>query len=310
MAKTATVQEDFKAYVRAKKTESPTPVEFKSGEVVNILKVWDGELCLIKNKDGKAFNIRKALLNKDAFEAKGPKEEVKGRRKRSTAMAETMELSVLRPELDMVRGLSSPLGEAARRSLVRTTSAFFHNPVGLGLTALVVLLGIYLGWINLGKMMNETSSARLAASVVSGGTLHEPGHFEPPYYALKVAVNGSEGEVFVENSFYKRTVLTLKVPGHRDQPLATAQEAHWENNPLLSSHIYNEYVDVGADGTVDQFVQVKEFRSDTKKLVAAFRRAFPMGVAQVEGYQEAVQQVLRALAEVQTEPEGEVPLPQ
>ena len=310
MATTATVQENFRAYVRTKKTESPTPVEFKSGEVVNILEVWEGELCLIKNKDGKAFNIRKALLNKDAFETKGPKEEAKGRRKRSTAMAEVMELSVLRPELDRVRGIDSPLGEATRRSLVRTTSAFFHNPVGLGLTAFVVLLGIYLGWINLGKMMNETPSARLAASVISAGTLYEPGHFEPPYYALKVAVDGSEGEVFVENSFYKRIVLTLKVPGHRDQPLATSQEALWESNRFLSSHIYNEYVDVGADGTVDQFVQVKEFRSDTKKLVAAFRRAFPMGAVQAEGYQEAVQQALRALAEAQIEPEGEVPLAQ
>ena len=295
MAGTATVQENFTAFIRAKKAQPPTPIQFKVGEQVTLLKVWEGDLCLIKNKDGKAFNIRKALLNKEAFEAKGPKEEAKGRRKRSAAVAEVLELSALRPELDMARGMAPPLAEVARLSLAQSVSAFFHSRTGLGLTGVVVLLGIYLGWINLGKMTNETPSGRLAAFVISKGALKKPGHFEPPYYALKVSLDGQEGEVFVWDAPFKKTTLTLKVPGRLAEPLATDQETRWENNSLLSSRVFDEYVDVGADGTVDQFVKVKEFWTDSKKLVGAFRKSLPPEPAHAEGYREAVQKALRGL---------------
>jgi hypothetical protein len=191
--------------------------------------------------------------------------------------------------------LAPPLAEVARLSLFQTVSAFFHSRAGLGLTGLLVLLAIYVGWINLGKMRNQTPSGRLAAVVISQGTLHSPGLFEPPFYALKVSLDGQEAEVLVWDSPFKKTTLTLKAPGRLAGPLATDQETRWENNPLLSSYVFDEYVDVGADGTVDQFVKVKEFRSDTKKLVGAFRKTLPTEPAHDQGYREAVEKALKAL---------------
>lgn len=58
----AKVKEGFTAYIRMGKEGGAEPVEFQAGEDVEIVKVWEGELALIKNSDGKLFNIKKTLL--------------------------------------------------------------------------------------------------------------------------------------------------------------------------------------------------------------------------------------------------------
>lgn len=62
----AKVKEAFTAHIRMGKEGAAQPVEFQSGEEVEIVKEWEGELVLIKNSDGKLFNIKKSLLDMEA----------------------------------------------------------------------------------------------------------------------------------------------------------------------------------------------------------------------------------------------------
>lgn len=59
----ATVKEDFVAYLRMGKEGEPESVQFSAGDEVTVVQEWEGELVLIKNQDGKLFNIKKALLD-------------------------------------------------------------------------------------------------------------------------------------------------------------------------------------------------------------------------------------------------------
>ena len=59
----ATVKEGFTAYIRMGKDGDPDPVEFSEGEEVSIVQEWEGELVLIKNDDGKLFNVKKSLID-------------------------------------------------------------------------------------------------------------------------------------------------------------------------------------------------------------------------------------------------------
>ena len=58
-----TVKEDFTAYIHMGKDGDPEPVEFAEGEEVSIVQEWEGELVLIKNDDGKLFNVKKILID-------------------------------------------------------------------------------------------------------------------------------------------------------------------------------------------------------------------------------------------------------
>jgi len=60
------VKEAFTAYLRMGKEGAAESIEFQSGDEVEIVKEWEGELVLIKNSDGKLFNIKKSLLNMEA----------------------------------------------------------------------------------------------------------------------------------------------------------------------------------------------------------------------------------------------------
>ncbi len=62
----AKVKEAFSAYLRMGKEGEVETVEFQSGDEVEIVKEWEGELVLIKNGDGKLFNIKKSLLDMEA----------------------------------------------------------------------------------------------------------------------------------------------------------------------------------------------------------------------------------------------------
>ncbi|MFQ5913784.1 MAG: hypothetical protein ACE5JS_11430 [Nitrospinota bacterium] len=57
-----TVKEDFVAYLRMGKEGEAEPVQFSAGEEVSVVQEWEGELVLIKNEDGKLFNIKKSLI--------------------------------------------------------------------------------------------------------------------------------------------------------------------------------------------------------------------------------------------------------
>ncbi len=59
----ATVKEDFTAFIRMGKDGDPEPVEFGEGDEVSIVQEWEGELVLIKNDDGKLFNVKKILID-------------------------------------------------------------------------------------------------------------------------------------------------------------------------------------------------------------------------------------------------------
>ncbi|MFQ5692117.1 MAG: hypothetical protein ACE5IM_03620 [Nitrospinota bacterium] len=59
----ATVKEDFVAHIRMGKEGDAEPVEFSSGDEVTVVQEWEGELVLIKNEDGKLFNVKKTLLD-------------------------------------------------------------------------------------------------------------------------------------------------------------------------------------------------------------------------------------------------------
>jgi hypothetical protein len=58
----ATVKEDFTAFIRMGKDGDSEPVEFSAGEEVTVVQDWEGELILIKNDEGKLFNVKKSLL--------------------------------------------------------------------------------------------------------------------------------------------------------------------------------------------------------------------------------------------------------
>jgi len=58
----ATVKEDFTAFIRMGKDGDAESVEFSAGEEVTVVQDWEGELILIKNDEGKLFNIKKSLL--------------------------------------------------------------------------------------------------------------------------------------------------------------------------------------------------------------------------------------------------------
>ncbi len=62
----AKVKEAFTAYLRMGKEGETESIEFQSGEEVEIVKEWEGELVLIKKGDGKLFNIKKSLLDMEA----------------------------------------------------------------------------------------------------------------------------------------------------------------------------------------------------------------------------------------------------
>jgi hypothetical protein len=62
----AKAKEAFSAYLRMGKEGEVETVEFQSGDEVEIVKEWEGELVLIKNGDGKLFNIKKSLLDMGA----------------------------------------------------------------------------------------------------------------------------------------------------------------------------------------------------------------------------------------------------
>jgi hypothetical protein len=59
----ATAKEDFTAFIRMGKDGDPEPVEFAEGEEVSIVQEWEGALVLIKNEDGKLFNVKKTLID-------------------------------------------------------------------------------------------------------------------------------------------------------------------------------------------------------------------------------------------------------
>lgn len=59
----ATVKEGFTAKHQANKNAAVEEVSFAPGEEVQVLKEWKNDACLIKNSDGKVFNVPKRYLN-------------------------------------------------------------------------------------------------------------------------------------------------------------------------------------------------------------------------------------------------------
>lgn len=295
MAIEATVEQDFVAYTRMKKGQAPEEHSFKKGDKVSVTRIWTGDLCLIKSAEGKVFNIKKAHLNQKVFEAAQQDDKGKSRRKRSRDVPDYAALSEIRPELDMERGLAPDLGEAVERSLVQGVLRFFRSRSGAAVTAAVAILAIYLTWQNVAKARNDTPYGRLAAAVLERGKLHKPGHLEPSYRSLQLNLDGSQAEARVHDSLWGGRTLTLKVPGPKTAILASEQEDRWLNNKQFRSAYYDEFVDESSDGTVDRVVRVLEFRSDTNRLVAAYRKAVPHSKAHERRYRESVQKIIRSL---------------
>jgi hypothetical protein len=59
----ATVKEGFTAKHQGSKNAAVEEVSFSPGEEVQVIKEWTNDSCLIKNRDGKVFNVAKKYLN-------------------------------------------------------------------------------------------------------------------------------------------------------------------------------------------------------------------------------------------------------
>ncbi|MFQ5912731.1 MAG: hypothetical protein ACE5JS_06090 [Nitrospinota bacterium] len=295
MAIEANVVEDFAAFTRMKKGQEPEQHDFKKGDKVSLLRAWKGELCLIKHPEGRVFNIKKTYLNKEVFEKGADEDKGKTRRKKSGQVPDYAAISAIRPELEMERGLAPELGKAVERSLEAGLSSFFRSKTGAAITAVIVLLAIYLGWQNFQKGRNRSPSGQLAAAILERGSLHERGHFQASYRSLKFRVDGSEVEGKVRDSIWGQRVLTLKVPGKKTAVLANEQEDRWLNNRQLRSLYFDEFVDVGSDGKVEKVIRVLEFKSDTDRFVAAYRKTIAPDEGHERLYRQNVRRILKAL---------------
>ena len=295
MAIEATVVEDFTAYTRMKKGQDPQGHEFKKGAKVSLSQIWKGELCLIKNGEGKVFNIKKTFLEKNVFEQKADVDKGKTRRKRANDIPDFADLSAMRPDLEMERGLAPHLSKAVEQSLLSGFRKFLGSRSGATLTVVVLTLAIFMGWRNLQKSRNQTPFGLLAAAVIERGALQEPGPFEPNYYQLRLNFNGFKAEARVHDSPWSRRTLTLKVPGKKTTILASEQEERWLNNTELRSVFYDEYVDIGSNGKVDHVIQVLEFRSDSNQLVGAYRKTIRTDPAHESRYRQNVRRILKIL---------------
>jgi hypothetical protein len=291
----ATVTEDFTAFTRMKKGQEPQGHEFKKGAKVSLSQIWKGELCLIKNEEGKVFNIKKTFLEKDVFDQKVDDDKGKTRRKRANDIPDYADLSAMRPDLAMERGLAPHLTKAVEQSLLSGFRKFLGSRSGATLTVVVLVLAIFLGWRNIQKSRNRTPFGLLAAAVIERGALQEPGHFEPSYHQLRLNFDGSKSEAKVHDSPWGRRTLTLKMLGKKTAILASEQEARWLNNKEFRSAYYDEYVDVGSNGKVDQVIQVLEFRSGSNQLVGAYRKTIRPDRAHESRYRQSIRRILKTL---------------
>ncbi len=295
MAIEANVVEDFSALTRAKKGQEPEAHQFKKGDKVSLLQAWKGVLCLIKDKDGKVFNIKKTYLNKEVFEKGADQDKGKTRKKRSGDVPDYAGLSEIRPELAIERGLAPSLSKSVESEIAQGFLGFLRSKTGATITLMVIVLAVYLGWVNLQKNRNRSPYGQLAVAVLEKGTLHEPGHFEPSYRSLTINYNGSKAEALVEDSIWGRRVLKLRVPGKKPAILATEQEKRWKFYDRLRTVYYDEFVDEGSDGKVDKVVQVLEFWSDSDKLIGAYRKPVPEKKAYEQKYQQSVDKIVKSL---------------
>jgi hypothetical protein len=291
----ANVVEDFTAFTRMKKGQEPEAHQFKKGDKVSLLQAWKGDLCLIKDKEGKVFNIKKTYLNKEVFEKGAEGDKGKTRKKRSADMPDYAGLSEIRPELAMERGLAPSLSKSVETEIAQGLLGFFRSKTGASITLLVVVLAVYLGWINLQKNTNRSPYGKLALAVLEKGTLHEPGHFEPSYRSLILDYNGSKAEALVEDSIWGRRILKVRVPGKKPAILATEQEKRWLFYDRLKTVYYDEFVDKGSDGKVDNVLNVLEFWSDSDTLIGSYRRPAPEKKAYEQKYQQSVNKIVKSL---------------
>jgi hypothetical protein len=291
----ANVVEDFSAFTRAKKGQEPEAHQFKKGDKVSLLQAWKGDLCLIKDKEGKVFNIKKTYLNKEVFEKGADQDKGKTRKKRSGDLPDYAGLSEIRPELAIERGLAPSLSKSVESEVVQGLLGFFRSKSGATITLVVVVLAVYLGWINLQKNRNRSPYGQLAVAVLEKGTLHEPGHFEPSYRSLTLDYNGSKVEARVEDSIWSQRILKLRVPGKKPAILATEQEKRWLFYDRLKTVYYDEFVDEGSDGEVDKVLNVLEFWSDSDKLIGAYRKPAPEKNAYEQKYQQSVNKIVKSL---------------
>jgi hypothetical protein len=291
----ATVTEDFTAYTRMKKGQEPQEHEFKKGAKVSLSQIWKGDLCLIKNEEGKVFNIKKTFLEKNAFDQKVDDDKGKTRRKRAKDIPDFADLSTMRPDLEMERGFAPHLSKAVELSLLSGFRKFLGSRSGATLTVAVLTLAIFLGWRNLQKSRNQTPFGLLAATVIERGALKVPGHFEPSYHQLRLNSNGSKAEARVHDPPWGRRTLTLKMPGKKTAILASEQEARWLSNTELRSVYYDEFIDVGSNGKVDHVILVLEFRSDSNQLVGAYRKTIRPDPAHESSYRQNVRRILKIL---------------
>ena len=295
MAIEATVAEDFTAYTRMKKEQEPQGHEFKKGAKVSLTQIWKGDLCLIKNEEGKVFNIKKTFLEKNVFDQKVDDDKGRTRRKRANDIPDFADLSAMRPDLEMERGLAPHLSKAVEQSLLSGFRKFLGSRSVATLTVVVLTLAIFLGWRNLQKSRNQTPFGLLAATVIERGALKEPGRFEPSYHQLRLNFDGSKAEARVHNPPWGQRTLILKVPGKKTAILASEQEKRWLSNTELRSVYYDEFIDVGSNGKVDHVIQVLEFRSDSNQLVGAYRKTIRSDPTHESSYRQNVRRILKTL---------------
>ncbi len=292
----AKIVEDFVAYTRDKKGQDPVEHQFKAGDKISLSQIWEGDLCLVKNADGKVFNIKKTLLEKEVFEQKAGKEKGKTRRKRSGEIPDFADLTTMRPELSTERGLTPSLAKLLGLKIGGNTRSFFRSKTGASITSIVLILAIYMGWINFQRSRNSTPFAQLAITVLKKGALIEPGHFKPSFHQLHLDYNNKPVEAKVQDSIWGNRILTLKIPGKKSSILASRQEDLWQNNKQLKSVYFNEYVDVGSNGEIDEIRKVLEFRSGSNILVGSYRKTVSSDATHKKLYQESVQQIVRSFA--------------
>lgn len=290
----AKVVEGFIAYTRDKKGQDPVEHQFKSGDTVSLSQIWEGDFCLVKNDDGKVFNIKKTLLEKGVFEQKAVEKTGKTRRKRSGEIPDFADLATMRPELAMERGLAPSLTKSLGLTIGVKTRSFFRSKTGVGITSLILILAIYMGWINSQKSRNSTPFAQLAMAVLKRGTLIEPGHFKASFHQLHLDYNDKSAEAKVQDSILGNRTLILKIPGIKSSILASSQEDLWLNNKQLQSTYFDEFVDVGSNGQIDEIHKVLEFRSETNVLVGSYRKTVSSNATHKRRYQESVQQIIRS----------------
>ena len=292
----AKVVEDFVAYTRDKKAQDPVEHQFKKGDTVNLSQIWEGELCLIKNPEGKVFNIKKAFLEKEVFEKKAGDEKGKTRRKRSGDIPDFAALSDMRPDLELERGLAPSLAKSVELTFLRNTRRFLRSKTGGGVTVIILILAIYVGWTNFQKSRNDTPSGILARAILEKGRLIKPGHFHPSFHQITLDYDSTRAEARVHDSVWGKRTLTLKLPGKKSSILASDQEDRWLNNSQFHGIYFDEFVDIGSDGQVDEVRKVLEFRSETNILVGAYRKTVYSDAVYEERYKESVRQIVQSLA--------------